>query len=212
MRIGTIPWLAGAVLALGACAEDPPAKDPSTASSSSADSKSDDKAGGDKADKAADKSMPAAAGPGKTEVSCKGKPDVGKNASTFTLSSVNGGSKMSVEKGKVTIVDFWATWCEPCKKSFPKLQELFVKYKASGMDMIAVSEDDENTGITDFGSTFGTKFPLMWDDGKAIAAKWQPKSMPSTFIVDKKGVVRFVHLGYHDGEEAEIEKEVKSLL
>jgi peroxiredoxin len=141
-------------------------------------------------------------------------PLIGSPAPDFSGNSVNGKGKVSVKAsgGKVLIVDFWATWCEPCKKSFPKLQELFVKYKASGMDMIAVSEDDENTGITDFGNTFGSKFPLMWDDGKAIAAKWQPKSMPSTFIVDKKGVVRFVHLGYHDGEEAEIEKEVKSLL
>ena len=141
-------------------------------------------------------------------------PLVGSAGPNFSAQSVNGKGRAAVKAsaGKVLIVDFWATWCEPCKKSFPKLQELFVKYKASGMDMIAVSEDDENTGITDFGNTFGSKFPLMWDDGKAIAAKWQPKSMPSTFIVDKKGVVRFVHLGYHDGEEAEIEKEVKSLL
>ena len=80
------------------------------------------------------------------------------------------------------------------------------------MELIAVSEDDENQGLTDFGSTYGAKFPLVWDDGKNIASKWQPKSMPATFIVDKKGVVRFVHLGYHDGEEAEIEKEVKSLM
>jgi peroxiredoxin len=139
---------------------------------------------------------------------------VNSPANDFTGNSLNGKGKVSVKgsAGKVLIVDFWATWCEPCKKSFPKLQELFVKYKASGMDMIAVSEDDENTGIADFGNTFGAKFPLVWDDGKAIAAKWKPSSMPSTFIVDKKGVVRFVHLGYHDGEEAEIEKEVKSLL
>ena len=118
---------------------------------------------------------------------------------------------MKASSGKVLIVDFWATWCEPCKKSFPKLQDLYTRYKTSGMDLIAVSEDDENTGITDFGNNFGAKFPIVWDGGKAIAGKWQPKSMPSTFIVDKNGIVRFVHLGYHDGEEAEIEKEVKSL-
>lgn len=135
-------------------------------------------------------------------------------APDFAANSVNGKGRAAVKasNGKVLIVDFWATWCEPCKKSFPKLQELFVKYKASGMDLIAVSEDDENSGIPDFGNTFGAKFPLVWDDGKAIAAKWKPGSMPSTFIVDKKGIVRFVHSGYHDGEEAEIEKEVKSLL
>jgi peroxiredoxin len=141
-------------------------------------------------------------------------PLVGSLAPDFSAASVNGKGKPSVKaaSGKVLIVDFWATWCEPCKKSFPKLEDIYVKFKASGMDMIAVSEDDENQGLTDFGTTFGAKFPLVWDDGKAIAGKWQPKSMPSTFIVDKKGIVRYVHLGYHDGEETEIEKEVKSLL
>jgi peroxiredoxin len=155
------------------------------------------------------------AGGGDASSAADGKhPLIGAHAPDFSGNSVNGKGRVSVKasSGKVLIVDFWATWCEPCKKSFPKLQDLFVKYKASGMDMIAVSEDDENSGIADFGNTFGSKFPLMWDDGKAVAGKWQPKSMPSTFIVDKNGIVRFVHLGYHDGEEAEIEKEVKSLL
>ena len=141
-------------------------------------------------------------------------PLIGAHAPDFSASSVNGKGAVAVakNKGKVLIVDFWATWCEPCKKSFPKLQELYTKYKVSGVELIAVSEDDENSGLSDFGNTYGAKFPLVWDDGKNIASKWQPKSMPATFVIDKKGVVRFVHLGYHDGEETEIEKEVKSLM
>jgi cytochrome c biogenesis protein CcmG/thiol:disulfide interchange protein DsbE len=141
-------------------------------------------------------------------------PLVGNTVPDFAAQSVNGKGKAFVKpnEGKVLIVDFWATWCEPCKKSFPKLEDLYVKYKASGMDIVAVSEDDESEGIPSFGQSFGAKFPLVWDDGKAIATKWKPKSMPSTFVVDRKGVIRFVHLGYHDGEEQEIEKEVKSLL
>jgi cytochrome c biogenesis protein CcmG/thiol:disulfide interchange protein DsbE len=156
----------------------------------------------------------SASGEGAAAAGGGGHPLIGKPGPEFAAASVNGKGRASVKasSGKVLIVDFWATWCEPCKKSFPKLQDLYTKFKTSGMDLIAVSEDDENGGLQDFGNTFGAKFPLVWDDGKAIAGKWQPKSMPSTFIVDKKGVVRFVHLGYHDGEEAEIEKEVKSLL
>ena len=141
-------------------------------------------------------------------------PLVGSNVPNFAAPSVNGKGRADVKpnEGKVLIVDFWATWCEPCKKSFPRLEDLYVKYRTSGMEIVAVSEDDENDGIGGFGNSFGAKFPLVWDSGKAIAAKWQPKSMPSTFIVDRRGVVRFVHLGYHDGEEVEIEREVKSLL
>ncbi len=143
-----------------------------------------------------------------------GHPLVGSPAPDFKADSLNGQGKISVKgmEGKVVIVDFWATWCEPCKKSFPKLQELNVKYKASGLEIVGISEDDEKGGIADFGSTYGSKFPLGWDDGKSIAGKWQPKSMPASFIVDRKGIVRFAHLGYHDGDEVTIEKEVKSLL
>lgn len=135
-------------------------------------------------------------------------------APAFSAETVNGKGTVSVDPsgGKVTLVDFWATWCEPCKKSFPKLEELRVKYEASGFQIIAVSEDDEDTGIKQFGETHGAKFPLVWDKDKSIAGKYKPPNMPSSFIIDKKGIVRHVHLGYHDGEEKQIEQEVKSLL
>ena len=126
----------------------------------------------------------------------------------------NGKGKAGVasSKGKVLIVDFWATWCEPCKKSFPKLQELYTKYKGQ-LEIVAVSEDEENAGLKDFADSHGNaKFPIVFDEGKSIAGKWHPDKMPSTFIVDKSGVVKFVHLGYHDGEEADVEREVKGLL
>ena len=156
----------------------------------------------------------SASGEGASNANDAAHPLIGSSAPAFDLPTVNNKGKASVKavSGKVAIVDFWATWCEPCKKSFPKLQEIYVKYKASGLEILAVSEDDENSGLPEFGNTYGAKFPLTWDEGKQVASKWQPKSMPATFIVDRKGIVRFVHLGYHDGEEAEIEKEVKSLL
>jgi cytochrome c biogenesis protein CcmG/thiol:disulfide interchange protein DsbE len=129
--------------------------------------------------------------------------------------SVNGKGKVSFDqwKGKVVLVDFWATWCEPCKKSFPKLEELRVKYGASGLEIVGISEDDEDGGaIKKFAETYGAKFPLLWDKDKALAGKYKPPNMPSSFLVDKNGVVRHVHLKYRDGDEKEIEQEVKSLL
>jgi thiol-disulfide isomerase/thioredoxin len=137
-----------------------------------------------------------------------------KPAPDFAGDVVNGKGKQSfaANKGKVLIVDFWATWCEPCKKSFPKLQEIYVKYKGQ-IEIVAISEDEENNGLKDFGDANGSvKFPIIWDKDKAMAGKWQPSKMPSTFIIDKSGVIRFVHLGYHDGEELVIEKQLKSLL
>jgi len=142
------------------------------------------------------------------------QPLVGQPAPDFSFTSVNGQGSVALSKmqGKVIVVDFWATWCEPCKKSFPKLQEMNVKYKASGLEVVGISEDDDKKGIPDFGTTYGAKFPLGWDETKSIAGKWQPKSMPGSFIVDKKGIVRFAHLGFHDGDEVKLESEIKSLL
>jgi peroxiredoxin len=139
---------------------------------------------------------------------------VGNPAPAFSVASVNGKGTVDTEKlkGKVLFVDFWATWCEPCKKSFPKLQELNVKYKASGLVIVGISQDDENQGLSDFGKQFGADFPLAWDKDKAIAKQWGPKSMPSSFLVDKTGIVRNAHLGWHDGDEEELDREIKALL
>ena len=141
-------------------------------------------------------------------------PLLGSKGPDFSRKTVSGGGTVSFRslKGKVAIVDFWATWCEPCKKSFPKLEALSVKYKDNGLEVVGISEDDDKDPIPSFASDLGAQFPLIWDENKSIASKWQPKSMPSTFVVDRNGIVRFVHLGYHDGEEADIEREVKSLL
>lgn len=136
----------------------------------------------------------------------------GDKAPSLSIESMNGHGTASIEPGKVTIVDFWATWCEPCKKSFPKYQELYVKYKASGLEIVGVSVDDEKGGIPDFVDTHGAKFPVGWDEGHKIAEKWKVENMPSAYVIDKKGVVKYVHKGYHDGEEAELEKEIKELL
>ncbi len=155
------------------------------------------------------------AGGGSAAATPSGKHPLENNpAPDFSADSINGqGSvRLSQWKGKVVLVDFWATWCKPCEKSFPKFEELRVKYASSGLVVVAVSEDDEANGIKEFGANHGVKFPLVWDKDKSIANKWQPPMMPSTFLVDKKGVVRSVRLGYHDGEEKQIEAELKTLL
>ncbi|MDB4997417.1 MAG: thioredoxin family protein [Myxococcaceae bacterium] len=172
---------------------DTPADKPESSASSGGDTKT---SGGD--------TKPAA----KADPNAKGAPD-------FSGKSLNGQGTVALAslKGKVVIVDFWATWCEPCKKSFPKLQELYVKYKASGLEIVGISVDDDSKDIAPFGSAHGgAKFPLLWDDGKKIAGKYKPTSMPSSYILDKTGAIRFTHTGYHDGEEATIEDEVKKLL
>ena len=141
-------------------------------------------------------------------------PLIGKHGPDFAQKAVGGDATISLKglSGKVTIVDFWATWCGPCKKSFPKLEALNAKYASNGLEVVGISEDDDNSGIRAFQKGLGATFPVVWDASKSIASKWQPKSMPSTFILDRHGTIRYVHLGYHDHEEAAIEREVQSLL
>jgi len=183
MRV-VVSLVAVSLVTLVACDEGTAAKDPSSSSSSEA----------------------------KVDVSCSGKPEIGKTASNFSLTSMNGGQKMSIEKGKVTIVDFWATWCEPCKKSFPKYQDLYTKYKANGLEVIAISVDDEKKDIPGFIKAHGAKFPVGWDADHKIADCYHPPNMPSAYVIDKTGTVKYVHNGYRDGEEKVLEKELKELL
>jgi len=142
---------------------------------------------------------------------------VGKRAPDFAVAAAaNGKGKVALSslRGKVVLVDFWGTFCEPCKKSFPKLQDLNTKYAASGLKIVGISEDDpdDKEAIPGFASTYGAKFTLGWDEGKSIARNYKPATMPSSYLIDKNGVVRYAHVGYHDGEEAQVEKEIKELL
>jgi peroxiredoxin len=128
----------------------------------------------------------------------------------------NGHGKVALGamRGKVVLVDFWGTFCEPCKKSFPKLESLYAKYGSSGLRVVGISEDeaDDKDKIPGFADTYGAKFTLAWDADKTIAHQYKPETMPSSFLVDKKGVVRYAHVGYHDGEEEQLEREIKELL
>jgi peroxiredoxin len=143
---------------------------------------------------------------------------VGNPAPEFSVKTLANSNKGSVSlkslRGKVVLVDFWGTFCEPCKKSFPKLQDLNTKYGTSGFQIVGISEDeaDDKDKIPGFADTYGAKFALGWDEDKSIARAYKPETMPSSFLIDRKGIVRFAHVGYHDGEEVEVEKEIQQLL
>jgi peroxiredoxin len=139
-------------------------------------------------------------------------PLLGAPAPAFELPSVAGGGSQSLQAnaGKVLIVDFWATWCEPCKQSFPAYQNLATRLKGE-LVLIGISQDEDAKGIPAFLSETGAKFPVVWDDGKAVAKAYDPPTMPTAFVIDKNGIVRFVHVGYRAGDEATLEDEVRQL-
>jgi peroxiredoxin len=139
-------------------------------------------------------------------------PLIGAPAPEFELAEATGGAKQSLaaHSGKLLIVDFWATWCEPCKQSFPAYQKL-VERMAGGLVVIGVSQDDDPQAIPGFRAETGAKFPLVWDDDKLVAKSYDPPTMPTAFVIDRSGIVRFVHVGYRAGDEDELEQELRSL-
>jgi cytochrome c biogenesis protein CcmG/thiol:disulfide interchange protein DsbE len=140
-------------------------------------------------------------------------PLVGNPAPEFDLPAQSGGKRASLgnAEGKVVLVDFWATWCGPCRASFPKYEALAKKY-SDDVVIIGISEDDEADGIKEFAQQTGATFTLAWDSQKGVAGSYHPDSMPTSFLIDKKGLVRFVHSGFREGDEGEIESQLKSLL
>jgi peroxiredoxin len=142
---------------------------------------------------------------------------VGNPAPDFQVSPVIGGNAPVALKGlrgRVVLVDFWGTFCKPCKESFPKLQALSGKYASSGLTIVGISEDDaeDKDKIPQFAATYGAKFALAWDGDRAVAQQYKPDSMPSSFVIDRKGVVRYVHVGFRTGDEVAIEHEIQELL
>ncbi|MFZ5893769.1 MAG: TlpA family protein disulfide reductase [Myxococcota bacterium] len=119
--------------------------------------------------------------------------------------------QLSAHAGKVVVVDFWATWCEPCRQSFPAYQALVQEFGGK-LVVIGVSVDESPESIAAFVKETGAKFAVGWDEGQAAAQSYQPPKMPTSFIVDKSGIVRFVHAGYSQGDENELRREIQSLL
>ena len=138
---------------------------------------------------------------------------VGAEAPDFSLSPPGGGAPLGPKafKGKVLIVDFWATWCAPCRESFPAYQKLVDEF-GGRLAVLGVSVDDEASGIEKFRSETGVKFPLVWDEGQGVAGAYKPATMPTSFIVDRFGIVSAVHEGFHAGDDEALREKVKSLL
>ncbi len=121
--------------------------------------------------------------------------------------------RLSSLQGKVVVVDFWATWCAPCKEELPKLERLYRKYRGKGLVVVGVSVDRDAGKVRRFVEELGLTFPTIHDrGGQRIAARYAPPRMPSTYVIDKRGIVRHVHGGYRRGDERRLEREVKALL
>jgi thiol-disulfide isomerase/thioredoxin len=146
----------------------------------------------------------------------EGTPSVGSRAPDFTLKDVSGNDvKLSSLRGKVVVIDFWASWCKPCLKELPALDVLAMKYTAAEKDVVflAINIDNEKENGEDVLKDLGIKHvTVLWDQQKEVPGLYQPPTMPTTFVVDKKGIIRHVNEGYKSGDEKRLKKQVDKLL
>lgn len=129
------------------------------------------------------------------------------------MSSLLPGASIPSTAGKVVLVDFWASWCGPCKASFPVLNKLHDKYASKGLVVIGVGVDEEPAKYQAFAAKMGARFPLVHDSSHKAAAFFAPATMPTSYLVDRKGVIRHVHTGFRGSKtEAEYVAEIEALL
>jgi len=144
-------------------------------------------------------------------------PLVGQHAPHIEAEFVSGHGPRSIEeaRGKVVLIDFWATFCAPCRKSFPQYEALANQF-GSELEVIAVSVDDpadtDKAAIEEFVRMTGAKFTVLWDVKQEAAGAYRVPKMPSSYILDRAGIVRYVHAGYSDGKPEEMAREFKALL
>jgi len=137
----------------------------------------------------------------------------GQPAADFAATTLAGAPlKLSSLRGKVVLVDFWASWCEPCKKDLPLLDKLAPRLRARGIEIVAVNIDDDTKKASDFITSHALHLTVVPDAGKKIVGSYEPPKMPSSFVVDKGGVVRAVHGGFEPGDEAKLEAELNALV
>jgi len=102
--------------------------------------------------------------------------------------------------GKVVLLDFWASWCAPCKASFPEMEKLYDAYSGRGFTIVAVSVDEKRQNMERFAREMKVSFPAVWDARQKLVAAADVRTMPTSFLVDRAGHVRFVHDGFR-GEQ-----------
>jgi cytochrome c biogenesis protein CcmG/thiol:disulfide interchange protein DsbE len=115
-------------------------------------------------------------------------------------------------KGKVVLVDFWASWCAPCKDSFPWMQQILSRYSDRGLVVVAINVDRDRHLAEQFLNLQNPSFPIVFDPQAKLAERFKVSGMPASFYIDRSGAVRFAHVGFRVNERDDAERELAKLL
>ena len=137
----------------------------------------------------------------------------GQPAPDFALKSSTGEHlRLSEYRGDVVMINFWATWCGPCRQEMPLLDELYSRYQRVGFNLLGVNIDDDSSRAIAMINELGVSFPVLFDVHKDVSRLYEVDAMPVTIIVDREGNIRYVHQGYKPGYELKYLDQVRALL
>jgi peroxiredoxin len=134
-------------------------------------------------------------------------------APPFTLASKAGGQvNLAQYKGQVVMINFWASWCGPCRQEMPLLEDIYRKYNKLGFTLLGVNVEPDSKAADDWLKQTPVSFPILYDKDSKVSQMYDVSGMPSTVIIDRKGNLRMLHHGYKPGDENEYLNSIRTLI
>lgn len=134
-------------------------------------------------------------------------------APEFSLANRAGGQlSLSGLRGQVVMINFWASWCGPCRQEFPALDEMYRKYKPMGFTMVGINVESERADAERFLGVRPVSFPILFDPDNAVSGRYGVSAMPTTVLVDRQGRLRWQHRAYKPGDEARYIEQIRAML
>jgi peroxiredoxin len=134
-------------------------------------------------------------------------------APDFVLRSIAGTNvRLSEHLGEVILINFWATWCGPCRQEMPLLDELYGKYQRAGLTLLSINLDDDRERAVEMAQTLSVSYPVLFDERKEVSRSYQVGTMPSTILIDREGVIRYVSEGFKPGYDKRYTDQLRELL
>ena len=121
-------------------------------------------------------------------------------------------TELAGSRGRVVLVDVWASWCPPCRTAFPVLDDLYREFHPRGLDVFAVNVDEHKKDARRFLAGRGYSMPVFFDPSGRTPAAFKMQAMPTSFLIDRRGVIRFVHEGYSDQVLRSYRSEIEQLI
>ena len=134
-------------------------------------------------------------------------------APAFTLASRAGQAvSLAQYKGQVVMLNFWASWCGPCRQEMPLLESIYKKYNKMGFTMIGVNVEPDSNAANEWLKATPVSFPILYDRDSKVSKLYDVSGMPSTVIIDRSGKLRVLHRGYKPGDENEYLDSIRTLI